>query len=201
MKKKNMIPAIVAVFVVMTAAFFSSSAMALENELVIADFDTGDKPNNLGGDFGVWNKDSEDETQGASLVFDPEDALGDASGYSIRLDYDVDSPNPAYNGFWMKLRGLDAMRYNTLTFYIRGDKKAGYTNRVKIELKDQVNKPSAYVVSNITDAWQKVSIPFDKFRRITDWASLNEFVVVFDDVNSKPKTGAIYIDQIGLSKE
>lgn len=201
MKRNMMIVAIMSGFMIMTFVAFESQAMAAGNELVIADFNTGEKPNNIGGDFGSWDKNPEDDTQGTKLKFESDDALGAATGYSIRLDYDVDSPNPAYNGFWMKLRGADAAPYNTLTFYMRGDKEAGYAKRVKIELKDKSNKPSAYVVGNITDKWQKVSIPFDRFRRIQDWTSLNELVVVFDDMNSNPKTGAVYIDHIVLSKQ
>ena len=125
----------------------------------------------------------------------------DAAGYSIRLDYDVDSPNPAYNGFWMKMNGEDATAYNTLNFYVKGDAKLGYTKRFKIELKDMTNKPSAYIVSGVTDQWQKISIPFEKFRRIENWNALNELVFVFDDINSTPKTGGILIDQVTLSKQ
>jgi len=182
-------------------AVFSQEAMAAGKELVIADFNSGDKPNNLGGDFGTWDKDPDDDTQTVALKFEPEDALGNPAGYSIRLDYDVDSPNPAYNGFWMKLNGENATAYNTLSFYVKGDAQTGFTKRVKVELKDMSNRPSPYVVSGITEEWQKVSIPFEKFRRVQDWTALNEFVVVFDDINSRPKTGAIYIDQIALSKE
>ena len=76
------------------------------------------------------------------------DALGDELGYSIRLDYDVDSPNPAYNGFWMKLGNLDASAYNTLNFYIRGIADTAFTKRVKIELKDSTLKPSPFIYCN-----------------------------------------------------
>jgi len=174
---------------------------AFAKELVIADFDTGDKPNNIGGDFGAWDKDPNDETQTAELSFEPDDALGDPAGYSIRLDYDVDSPNPAYNGFWMKLNGEDATAYNSLTFYIKGDVNSGFTKRVKLEVKDMSNKPSPYIVTGVTDQWRKISIPFEKFRRINDWRSLNEFVVIFDDINSNPKTGTIFIDHITFVAE
>ena len=176
-------------------------AQEAAEELVVADFDTGDKPNNLGGDFGGWDKDPNDETQGTQMSFEPDDSLGDPAGYAIRLDYDVDSPNPAYNGFWMKLNGQDGTAYNTINFYVKGDESAGYTKRVKIELKGMDNKPSPYIVSGITGEWQKISIPFEKFRRITDWSALNEFVVVFDDINSNPKAGTIYFDHLTLSKE
>jgi hypothetical protein len=169
--------------------------------LVVADFDTGDKPNNLGGDFGSWDKDPNDETQGCKLSFTEDDALGDKTGYSIRLDYDVDSPNPAYNGFWMKLNGVDATPYNTLAFYIRGDAESGFSKRVKMELKDQSNQPAAYIVSGLTEQWQQIKIPLNKFRRVEDWKSLNELTVVFDDINSNPKTGTIFVDDIALTRE
>lgn len=192
-----------AVMMVLTAFFIgvqSQSVMAAR-ELVVSDFDTGDKPNNIGGDFGGWDKDPNDETQGTQISFEPDDALGDPAGYSIRLDYDVDSPNPAYNGFWMKLNGEDASGYNTLSFYLRGDAESGFTKRVKIELKDMSNKPSPYIVTGLTDQWKKFTIPFEKFRRVNDWTSMNEFVVVFDDINSNPKAGTIYIDHIVFSNE
>ena len=192
--------AVMAVCMAFMFGIANRPAMAA-GELVIADFDTGDKPNNIGGDFGAWDKDPNDDTQGCKMAFEPGDALGDAAGYSVRLDYDVDSPNPAYNGFWMKLNGEDVSAYNTLNFYIKGDTKAGFTKRVKIELKDMTNKPSPYIVSGITDQWQKISIPLEKFRRITDWKSMNEFVVVYDDINSSPKSGTIFIDQITFSKQ
>ncbi|OGX10942.1 MAG: hypothetical protein A2351_01175 [Omnitrophica bacterium RIFOXYB12_FULL_50_7] len=201
MKKFN-ISLTLALALLMVVGFgVATYAAPASNELVIADFDTGDKPNNIGGDFGGWDKDPNDESQGTQMSFDTDDSQGEASGYAIRLDYDVDSPNPAYNGFWMKLNGEDATAYNTLNFYVKGDAKAGYTKRFKIELKDMTNKPSAYIVSGVTDQWQKVSIPFEKFRRIENWNSLNELVFVFDDINSSPKTGSILIDQITFSKQ
>lgn len=188
-------------FMALTCLSTIQTALAEGNELIIADFDTGDKPNNIGGDFGSWDKDPNDETQSCQMTFVSDDAMGDPAGYSAQLAYDVDSPNPAYNGFWMKMNGEDASSYNTVNFYLKGDAAKGFTKRVKIELKDMTNKPSPYIVTGITEQWQKFSIPFEKFRRIQDWKSLNEFVLVFDDINSSPKTGVIYLDQVTLSKE
>ena len=192
--------------VVMLATFAFAVALSLgktyalaAEKLVVADFDTGDKPNNIGGDFGAWDKDPNDETQKSAVTFEQQDALGDQYGYALRLEYDVDSPNPAYNGFWMKLNQLNATAYNTLKFYIKGDKTAGFTNKVKIELKDKANIPSPYLLSGITDEWQEVNIPLDKFRKITDWSALSEFVVVFDDINSNPKVGALFIDNVSFT--
>ena len=178
-----------------------AKATASGSELVIADFDTGDKPNNIGGDFGTWDKDPNDETQMSQMSFESDDALGDKLGYSIRMDYDVDSPNPAYNGFWMKLNNLDATAYNTVNFYIKGDAKNGFTKRLKIELKDSTKQPSPFIIAGITDQWQKFSIPFEKFRRVKNWDQMTEFVVVFDDINSNPKSGTIFLDHVTFSSE
>lgn len=171
------------------------------DELVIMDFNTGDKPNNLGGDFGGWDKDPNDDTQWCEVSFEyGEDVLGEVDGYALRLTYDVDSPSPAFNGFWAKLEGEDFSDYNTLNLYIKGDPEKGFTKRIKIELKDY-QKSAGYIVSGITDSWQKFSIPFEKFRTISDWSSMNEIVVVFDDINSSPKEGSILIDHVTVSKE
>lgn len=167
-------------------------------ELVLADFNSGSKPNNLGGDFGVWNKDPDDISQGCRMDFEEEDALPGAEGKSLRLDYDVESENPAYNGFWMKLNGLDASDYNTVSLYIRGEGLKNFTKRVKFEIKDSANRLAPYIVSGITEKWQKIEIPFERFRKIQDWSSMGEFVIVFDDMNSDPKEGTILIDRIAF---
>ena len=187
--------------VLVVGSAWAQTEAAAGKELVIADFNTGDKPNNIGGDFGSWDKDPNDETQSSQISFESEDALGDKTGYALRLSYDVDSPNPAYNGFWMKLNDMDATAYNTVNFYMKGDAKAGFTKRVKIELKDSSKQPSPYIVAGLTDQWQKFSIPFDKFKRVQNWNALSEFVVVFDDINSNPKSGTIYLDHVTLSSE
>jgi hypothetical protein len=80
------------------------------------------------------------------------DALGDPYGYAIQMDYDVESPNPAYNGFWMKLNALDATSYNALMFYVKGDPQVGFSQRVKIELKDSSNTPSPYLLLGVNPA-------------------------------------------------
>jgi hypothetical protein len=174
---------------------------AKRKELVILDFDSGDKPNNIGGDFGAWDKDPNDTSQTCEgeFIFG-DDAMGNPDGYSYKLKYDVDSRSPAYNGFWTKLEGEDFSMYNILNIYLKGDVEAGFTTRIKLELKDFGNS-SPLMVSGITEKWQKFSFPFSKFRRVKDWTSMNEFVIVFDDVNSSPKVGAILFDQVTVSKE
>ena len=182
------------------APFPKKPAPPPPDELVIADFDTGDKPNNINGDFGTWDKDPNDETQFAHMTFEPEDALGDKTGYSVRIEYDVDSPNPAYNGLWMNLNMQNATPYRFLNFYLKGDRETNFTRQLKIELKDRAHLSSPYILTGVTDQWKKFTLPLKKFSKLRDWTGLAEFVLVFDDLNANPKTGAIYLDQVTLTK-
>lgn len=168
--------------------------------LVIADFNTGDKPNNIGGDFGAWNRDEADQTQGCNMNFNQTDMHG-GTGSSIQLDYDVDSPNPAYNGFWMKLQNQDASQYDKLSLWVKGDATAGHSTKVKLELKNAKGEVGKYVLSNITADWQEIVIPLSQFSGLTDLTSMTEFVVVFDDMTcAGKKQGTIYIDDIAFVK-
>ena len=162
--------------------------------LVVDDFDRGKKPNKLGGDFGAWNKDPDDPTQFCRNGFDKTNAYGKV-GYCLRLDYDVDSPNPAYNGFWSKLSSIDLRPYKQLTFYVKGDSSKGYTDQIKVELKNE-RETGRHVVKGVTDQWQQVSISLKDFTGLSDLSKVTEFVIVFDDITSTKKVGTIYVDDI-----
>ncbi len=174
-------------------------AAATEGKLVLADFNSGDKPNNLGGDFGQWDKDPADDTQSCRMTYASDDVNGDLEGFAMRLDYDVDSPNPSYNGFWMKLENVNATPYDTLSFYVRGVSKK-FTKRLKVELKTPAPHQAEYFVSGITNEWQKIEIPLKRFKGIRDWSVLSEFILVFDDINTTPKKGTLLVDQIMLER-
>ena len=164
--------------------------------LLVDDFDRGEKPNALGGDFGSWDKDPNDATQKCTIAFDKAGALGGV-GYSLRLDYDVDSPNPAYNGFWMKLQDIDLSNYNKVTFYVRGDASRGFASQIKVELKNS-KEVGRYLLKGITDQWQQVSISLKDFAGLASMKGMTEFVIVFDDLTSTKKVGSIYIDEVAF---
>ncbi|MEA3346617.1 MAG: carbohydrate binding domain-containing protein [Candidatus Auribacterota bacterium] len=162
-------------------------------EVVLADFNSGEKPNNIGGDFGTWDKDPSDNTQFCSGAFDAVIKHG-KDGYSFGLDYDVDSPNPAFNGFWMKLNDIDLSSYKNLSFWVKGDSAQGYTKEFKIELKTP-DGVGSYYINGVTDKWRKFSIPLDAFN-LPSLSNCQEFVIVFEDKTATDKEGIMYIDDI-----
>lgn len=180
---------------------FSLLATAQSNKIIVADFNQGENLNNLGESFGSWDKDANDLTQSCKMSFAKDDALGLSNGNSLQLDYDVDSPNPAYNGFWLKINKAQVSSFDTLSFYVKGDETKGFTSKIKIELKDKKNGKATFFVENITNKWQRISLTLDKRSIIPNQLKpFQEFVIVLDDINSSPKIGRILIDQIEFSK-
>ena len=199
MVKRSIILAIVMVYLVTFAAAVSFAAPKSTSEVVIADFNSGEKPNNIGGDFGAWNKDPTDFSQGCTESFDSANKHGE-SGFAMKLDYSVESKNPAYNGFWMGLNNLDASKYDNIAFWVKGDAKTGYTTVFKIELKNAAKQVGRYYVTNVTDQWQEEVIPLSEFKGLTDASNLTEFVIVFEDRIASNKKGVVYIDDLRFTK-
>jgi len=162
---------------------------------MVADFNSGAKPNNLGGDFGCWIKDPADSMQGCLDSFDAKDRYGDR-GYSLRLIYSVASKNPAYGGLWMRLQNLDASAFDGLAFRVRGDAGLGYTKTFKVELKDALDQSSRHYVNNVTEQWQDVVIPLTAFEGAANARKLKELVIVIEDTSATTKQGVIYLDDI-----
>lgn len=198
--KKFIYAAMVVVMAILFVAPIATAAEKMQaNELVVADYDSGEKPNNIGGDFGAWNKDPTDFSQGCTEAFDSANRYG-PKGFSMKLDYSVESKNPAYNGFWMFLQNLDASKYDNVAFRVKGDSKIGYTTVFKVELKNTSKQIGRYYVTNVTDQWQDVVIPLKDFKGITDFSNLTEYVIVFEDRIASNKKGVIYIDDIRFTK-
>lgn len=189
MKKFISFMLLLALVVGMSAISFAAS------KLLIADFNSAQKPNNIGGDFGAWDKDPKDFTQSAFESFNAKEVHGN-KGFSLRLDYDLDSPNPAYNGFWMDLKGKDLSDYSKLVFWIKGSKEKNYTKVLKLEFKNEIGEVGKYYVTGITDEWQKIEIPYNKFAGITDFSAMKELVFVLVDRIVTAKEGALFLDDI-----
>ena len=174
-------------------------ALAASAQLMVADFNSGTKPNNIGGDFGAWIKDPNDPMQGCVESFDAKDRYGN-KGYALRLIYSVASTKPAFGGLWMRLQDLDASRFDAIAFRVRGDAGMGYTKAFKVELKDADDQSSRYYVNYVTDQWQDMVIPLSAFEGTANPRKLKEFVIAFEDTTATAKQGVIYFDDIRFTK-
>ncbi len=186
-------------------------------EKLVFDFEGADLVNALDGESGSWNLDPMDENNSytdADIAEVP-DLAGNAKNQALRLSYSVESEVPSQNGFWTKLRDFDASHYDHLVFDVKGDASKGFTDKFKIEIKKYKNSErvekikGSFIVKNVTDQWQTVSIPLNLLTGLMDfgdpeaWANpaigrrnLDELVFVFQDRMVSKKKGTIYIDNI-----
>jgi len=174
---------------------------------VIADFNREGLVNNLNGESGTWEKDPEDQKQWVIASLDNVTRRGD-SGASLKLEYNVNSPNNAMNGFWTQLRDLDGSPYDHFEFWVKGDEKKGYTSVFKIEFKKFQNDAEgheetikgSYVVRGVTGQWQKMSVPLNVMSGIPDWRDLREFVITFEKRRVDKPEGVLYFDDLAFVK-
>ena len=179
-------------------AAFAAAAETTGSRLMVADFNQPGWRSNLGGAYGIWSKDPGDATQSCigRLVEDPR--VGPA-GFSLMMEYDVDSPNPAYNGFWMKLPDIPLKEYRYLTLALRGDADREFTTRVKLELKGR-RRSASFQLTGIKSDWVRMRIALDQFSGIQNIKAANEFVIVFSDDVADKKVGAVYLDEVAFEK-
>ncbi len=185
------------VFVFLFVCIVFSSIIAFADYLSVDTFDDGVRPNNLGGDYGIWSLDWDDATQGCHMHHDKLERLG-SRGVSVKIIYDVNSKNKAACGFFTLLSGVDLSKFDRLIFYIKGDKKEGFTRSLEVEISSPT-QVSRYLISGITDEWQRKVVPLVNFKRISDWSNITKFAIVIEDNNVTKKTGVIYIDDIYFS--
>lgn len=175
--------------------------------LVIADFSSDSLINNLGGESGAWERNPEDNMQWVNASLD-NDIIHGKSGASLKLEYSVNSPNDAVNGFWTQLRNLDASPYDHFEFWVKGDDKKRFTTTFKIEF-NKIQKDNeghdetirgSFVVKEVTNDWQKISIPLNVMNGILDWRDIKELIVTFEKRRVDKPEGMLYFDDFTFVK-
>ncbi len=151
------------------------------------------------GDFGAWDKSPNDYSQSCYDSFSPLTYVGN-KGYSLRLDYDVDSPASAFNGVWFDLGGADLSKYKQIVFWAKGDVDKGYTKDFKLEVQNSQGEKGAYYITGLSGEWKEYIVDLDQFIGISGWDGMRKLVVVFEDWKATQKEGTVYIDDIYFTK-
>ena len=138
-----------------------------------------------------------------------EDDPDQQRGKMLKIDYEVRNAG-AFAGAWLqgtKLAGLEDLgrgkKWTRLSFWVRGDLKAGFPNKVKVEVKDKGFGWKAYTLDGrhktITEEWQHIEIPVNEMYDVSNWTSaLREIVFTFENLVVNKPQGTIYVDHIEL---
>ncbi len=197
--------------------FYKSSGATMPNVLMIDSFDEKRLVNKLGGNIGTWKRDPKDDSQWYEISFDDRNFIG-KSGSCLRIDYniashmttyvvketEVTSPEigfhaPAFGGIYMQVKNQELGSYKFLVFSIKGDKRIGYTRKIKLEVKDK-SRMAAVFVDGITSSWRRFYIPLWQFSPSINIKEIQEIVLVFDQNVTLPK-GTLYLDEMYFATE
>ncbi len=165
--------------------------------LWIADFEDSEAPKNTG----VWVHNILDPEQGLKMKIVQQDMEQKKTEKVLRLDYDVDSPNPAMVGFWVNLRNQDLRGFDTLHLNLKAGGGEQFPGNIALQFTDANNHKAPYLISNIPPEWKEFQVALKKFNRINDWSKIKEFEIIIDDINARLKEGIIFIDGIYVSKD
>lgn len=116
----------------------------------------------------------------------------------IRVVYNLNYPNPAIKTFSLTTPQINAAKYKTIRFTIRGLEE-GYPGIVRVEVRNNKNEISSVLMSGVGLGWKKFVIPFEDFKEITDWSNIAEVSFVLEAWNVEKKKGIILIDDICFS--
>jgi len=116
----------------------------------------------------------------------------------IRVNYNVRYPHPSVKSFSLSVPKVGADKYKQLQFSARGMEE-GYPGRMRIELKNKKNERDSVFVDDIQLDWKRVSIPLEKFEKISDWSDIDEVSFVLESWNVEKQKGILLIDNICFS--
>ena len=149
---------------------------------------------------GTWKHHVLDSNQGIRIELVDQDAANKEGGKSLAIHFDVDSPNPAMVGCWIKLGNQDLSGFDTLHFSLKSGRGGRFKGSVAVQFTDSLYRKSAYLVSQVKEEWIDYRIPLKKFPRISNWSGIREFEIIMDDTNAIPKEGTLWIDEIYVSR-
>ena len=160
--------------------------------LQIIDFKDADLTQNIG----VWVHNILDPDQGLKF-----EIAQQGQEKILKLDYDVDSPNPAMVGFWVNLRNQDLRGFDTLHVSLKAGVEEPFLGNIAFQFTDINNHKAAYLISRIPSEWKEFQVPLKKFNRINDWSEIKEFEIIIDDINARPKEGVLFVNEIYVSAD
>jgi len=139
------------------------------------------------------------EESGSGLNFSfASNRMEDKEGFSLKIEYDLDPPNKGLNGCRIIFDKEITNIFDGIVFYVKGDEKAGFTDRFTVTFRSK-KESGSYLVRRVTSSWKLVPILFSEFQEISDWSEISELDILFDSQTVTNMKGTIYIDDIFFS--
>ncbi|MDP2653939.1 MAG: hypothetical protein Q8Q08_07910 [Candidatus Omnitrophota bacterium] len=116
----------------------------------------------------------------------------------IRVTYNLNYPFPPVKTFSLSVPEMNASKYRTLQFSIRG-MDDGWPGIVRVEMKNRKNEVDSVIIKDVRLDWNAVRIPLDEFEQITDWSNVSDVSFILESWNAQKKKGTVLIDDVCFS--
>lgn len=115
----------------------------------------------------------------------------------VRVPYNLNNPFPSTKSFAITIPERDVSKYSKLNLVIRGMDQAS-PGIVKLLVRNRQNELATYYIKNVSEQWQKVTVPFEKLN-LSDWTTVKEVSFVLEAWNVDFRRGTMLIDDISFS--
>ena len=166
-----------------------------QNAHVVTTFARASGSSDSGSVYGTWDRDPGDATQSCRAERLASGGVNGTTDPCLKIRYDVDSPQSACNGFWLKLGSGSISGMKTLSLCLRGDAGRGFPKRLKLEIKTAGGHVGVTTLGGIGATWRKLTVPLRQ-AGIAGNEMVTELVLVFEDHASQPKEGVLYLDNV-----
>lgn len=122
-------------------------------------FDTPDSQPKIGKELLLVKKNPNDTTEKISVQVDEKSRLGSV-GNGLKIEYQFN--NPPVAGDWVGVEFVTPTKGSELTFWIRGDAKAGFSKKIKLLVLDGGQKRTLNLpITSIGTFWKRIQFPLN----------------------------------------
>ncbi|GEM_PF-3530729 len=160
-------------------------------------FDEISKQPQPGKNLFIRKKNPDAALDKAFAVFQAEDRLG-TKGKGMRVDYQFRDKNQQANwiGIEFSMPVLKLNPESELTFWIKGNSKAGYNPNVKVVFTDG-QKAYSHQITNVGPFWKRMDIPLSRIQPV-NYQNLKAVSLIIENESAGERNGAYHLDQFEI---
>ena len=181
------------------AGFSQDIALAREEMFFLEDFESAGSSSSINCQQGIWQEGNISASASNYQAWRVPETRSLKKTTVLRLACPISSADFKSGGYFFKFKKTDLSKFNSLNFYVKGDRWDGFPDDFEIQLQANGHLVSRRI-GNITTSWQKITVALASLNQALDsHKEIDSLRIVFDASSPNNKKGVIYIDDIFFS--
>ncbi len=178
---------------------------AVNQRLVLHDFNRTELSNNIGGGSETWTAKSDGDTSLTTLELAASEPR-EGGGSALKLSYSFATETTAETGFRTHFNNLDATPYDHLELWVKYHNDQGSSGSFKVSFSKsdaeapELIKHGSFMATNIGNEWKRIRVPLNAMNGISQWSDIQSLTITFDSRQADAQQGTYYFDDIALIK-